>query len=61
MRLDITVFIAPPENYEAGSSSWYVWKGHRNKLSFIDWYNQQEERLKAYKPCNYISPEDFDI
>ncbi|MGN0514809.1 MAG: hypothetical protein ACI4GD_11055 [Lachnospiraceae bacterium] len=60
-RLDITVFVAPLENYEAGSSSWYVWKGHKDKLSYIDWYNQQEESLKAHKPCNYIRPEDFDI
>ncbi|MBQ8414341.1 MAG: pantetheine-phosphate adenylyltransferase [Clostridia bacterium] len=61
--LDITVVIAPNENFVDGQCCWYVWAHYPSKRRFVEERNRErfehlpEEIAKRF----IINPEDFDL
>lgn len=61
--LDITVVIAPNENFVDGQCCWYVWAYYPSKRQFVEESNRETiERLpKEVAEIFIINPDDFDL
>lgn len=61
--LDITVVIAPNENFVDGQCCWYVWAHYPSKRQFIEESNRKslEHLPKEIAERFIINPEDFDL
>lgn len=61
--LDIKVTFVPLENREKGQTSWYVYRGHKSKLEYLNEYNREWKEFASMTGENggFLNPENYDL